>query len=110
MRVWREDVKRWSRAELRDEIEATSHRLGENRGHKLDERLIARWETGAVLRPQGVYRRLLAHMGAPLPVSGESLGLPSSVDVVVEMWGLRDNLEMLRTEMGDEMERRLLIA
>ncbi|MGH3833279.1 MAG: hypothetical protein ACRDRS_23060, partial [Pseudonocardiaceae bacterium] len=110
LRVWREDVKRWSRVELRDEIEATSYKLCENRGHKLDERLIARWETGAVLRPQGVYRRLLAHMGAPLPVSGESLGSPSGVDVVVEMWGLRANVEMLRTEMGDEVERRLLIA
>jgi len=110
LRVWREDVKQWSRAELRDEVEATSYRLCENRGQKLDERLIARWEAGAVLRPQGVYRRLLAHMGAPLPSPVESISSPSNVDLVVEMWGLRANLQMLRTEMGDEMERRLLLA
>lgn len=109
LRAWREDVKRWSRAELRDEIEATSHRLGENRGQKLDERLIARWETGAVLRPQGVYRRILAQMGAPLPPRVEPLGSPSNADLV-EMWGAHANLRMLRTEMGDEVERRLLLA
>ncbi|MBV8542813.1 MAG: hypothetical protein JO268_20160, partial [Pseudonocardiales bacterium] len=63
-----------------------------------------------MLRPQGVYRRLLAHMGAPLPSPVESISSPSNVDLVVEMWGLRANLQMLRTEMGDEMERRLLLA
>jgi hypothetical protein len=109
LRVWREEVKHWSRAELRDHIEAASYKLGENRGQKLDERLIARWETGTVLRPQGVYCRLLAQLGAPLPSSGESPGLPGNVDLV-EMWGARANLQMLHTEIGDTMERRLVLA
>ncbi len=69
LRAWREDVKHWSRAEFRDEAEAASYKIGESRGQKLDERLIARWETGAVARPQAVYCRLLAHMGAPLPTT-----------------------------------------
>lgn len=65
LRTWRKDVKHWSRAEFRDEVEAAAYRLGENRGQKLAERLIGRWETGDVLRPQGVYCRILAHLGAP---------------------------------------------
>jgi hypothetical protein len=69
LRTWREDVKHWSRAEFRDEVVAAAYRLGENRGQQLDERLIGRWENGDVLRPQSVYRRLLAHLGAPLPSS-----------------------------------------
>lgn len=109
LRVWREDVKRWSRAELREEVEAAAYRLGESRGQKLDERLIARWETGAVRHPQGVYRRLLAYLGAPLPSPSGSLGLPGDVDIV-EMWGLGTTLRMLRTEMGSDVERRLLLA
>jgi hypothetical protein len=78
LRVWREEVKRWSRAEFRDEVEAASYKIGESRGHKLDERLIARWETGAVARPQAVYCRILAHMDAPLPSSAEPIGPPST--------------------------------
>ncbi|MGH3717582.1 MAG: hypothetical protein ACRDRI_01840 [Pseudonocardiaceae bacterium] len=62
-----------------------------------------------MLRPQGVYCRILAHMGAPLPSPIGPISLPSDVDLV-EMWGLRTTLEMLHTEMGDDMERRLLIA
>ncbi len=109
LRAWREGVKQWSRAEFRDEVEATSYKLGENRGHGLDERLIARWETGAVRRPQAVYCRLLTHMGAPLPSSSESLIPPNHVDPA-EAWGLRTNLQMLHTEIGDDMKRRLLLA
>ncbi len=109
LRAWREDVKHWSRAELRDEIEAASYKMGESRGQKLDERLIARWETGAVLRPQGVYCRLLAYMGAPLPSSSGPIVAPSSVDVL-EAWGCRANLRILCTEVEDGMDRRLVLA
>lgn len=69
LKEWREEVKRWSRAELREQIEATSHRLREPRGDRIDTRLISRWESGAVASPQAVYQRLLAHLGAPLPGS-----------------------------------------
>lgn len=109
LRAWREDVKHWSRAELRDEIEAASYKMGEGRGQKLDERLIARWETGVVLRPQGVYCRLLAHIGAPLPSCTGSIVSPSSVDVL-EAWGCRANLEILCAEVRSGMDRRLFIA
>lgn len=109
LRAWREDVKHWSRAEFRDEIEAVSYKMGESRGQKLDERLIARWETGAVLRPQGVYCRLLAHMGAPLPSSTGQIVSSSSVDVL-EAWGFRANLQTLCTEVEDGMDRRLFLT
>lgn len=110
LRAWREDVKHWSRAEFRDEIEAASYKMGESRGQKLDERLIARWETGVVLRPQGVYCRLLAHVGAPLPSSTGSIVSPGSVAVLEEAWGCRTNLEILCAEVGYEMDRRLFLA
>jgi hypothetical protein len=109
LRVWREEVKRWSRAEFRDEVEAASYKIGESRGHKLDERLIARWETGAVARPQSVYCRILAHMDAPLPSSAEPIVPPSTVDVL-ETWGCRANLQMLCAEMGHAVERRLFLT
>ncbi len=67
LREWREGVRNWSRAELRDHIEAASHRVQEPRGHKLDVRLIARWEKGEIKRPQACYRRLLEYVGAPSP-------------------------------------------
>jgi hypothetical protein len=101
LRVWRQGVKRWSRAEFRDEVEAASYRIGESRGQRLDERLVARWETGAVARPQAVYCRILAHMGAPLPSPTEPTVLPSNVDVA-ETWGCRANLQMLCVEMENE--------
>jgi transcriptional regulator with XRE-family HTH domain len=72
LRAWREEVKQWSRAEFTDELEAASHRIGEGRGQQLDERLIAQWETGAV-RPQAFHRRVLAHLGAPLPAAAEPI-------------------------------------
>lgn len=109
LRAWREDVKHWSRAEFRDEIEAAAYKMGESRGQKLDERLIARWETGVVLRPQGVYCRLLAYIGAPLPLFNGPMVSPGSVDVL-EAWGCRANLETLCAEVGYEMDRRLFIT
>jgi hypothetical protein len=109
LRVWRQGVKRWSRAEFRDEVEAASYRMGESRGQRLDERLVARWETGAVARPQAVYCRILAHMGAPLPSPTEPTVLPSNVDVA-ETWWCRANLQMLCVEMENGMKRRIYLA
>lgn len=61
-------MKNWSRADLREQIEAAAYQINEPRGHGVDNRLIGRWETGAITTPQAVYRRLLAHIGAPLPI------------------------------------------
>jgi hypothetical protein len=112
LRAWREDTKHWSRAEFREEVEAASHKTRERRGRKLDERLIGRWENGDILRPQGFYRRILVHMGAPLPLAAGPTVLRKNVDFLagVEMWGSRTTLQMLRTEMGDEVNRRFFIA
>jgi len=109
LRTWREDVKHWSRAEFRDEVEAAAYRLGELRGQKLSERLIGRWESGEVLRPQSVYCRILAHLGAPLPPPTKLLIVSRTMDPA-EAWGLRTNLHMLRTEVGDDVERRIFVA
>jgi hypothetical protein len=109
LRTWREDVKHWSRAEFRDEVVAAAYRLGENRGQQLDERLIGRWESGDVLRPQSVYRRILAHLDAPLPPPTQPLIVSRTMDPV-EAWGLRTNLHMLRTELGDDVKRRIFVA
>src|SRR5437016_14059640 len=67
LRTWREEIKGWSRAEFIEEVTAAAFRLNEERGHDLTPRLVQRWEAGEVRRCQGVYRRILAHMGAPLP-------------------------------------------
>lgn len=80
LRAWREEAKHWSRNELRDEIEAASHKTHEVRGHRLDVRLIGRWETGAVRQPQAVYCRLLAHLGAPLPNTADCLDVSTEED------------------------------
>ncbi|MBV8993993.1 MAG: hypothetical protein JO287_09915 [Pseudonocardiales bacterium] len=109
LRAWRQGVKRWSRAEFRDEVEAASYRIGESRGQRLDERLIARWETGVVARPQAVYCRILAHMGAPLPSPIEPTVPLSNVDVA-ETWGCRANLQVLCVEMENGMKRRMYLA
>lgn len=66
LKEWRE-AKRWTRADLREQIEAASYQLKEARGDLLDTRLIAKWERGEVRRPQNVYLRLLAHLGSPIP-------------------------------------------
>lgn len=69
LRAWREDVKHWTRTDLRDQVEAASYRLKEQRGHLLDTKLIGRWETGKVKSPQPVYLRILASLGAPVPAA-----------------------------------------
>lgn len=66
LKEWRE-AKRWTRDELREQIEAASYQLKESRGNLLDTRLIARWERGEVRQPQNVYIRLLVHLGCPVP-------------------------------------------
>lgn len=77
LRTWREEIKGWSREEFVDQVVAAAFRTNEARGQTLGPRLVARWESGAVQRPQGVYRRILAHMGAPLPATQSATLLPS---------------------------------
>lgn len=99
LRVWRQEVQRWSRAELRDEVEAAAYKLGESRGQKLDQRLISRWETGAVLRPQSVYCRLLAHLGAPLPSPSES---PGSANPIGRTYDIKIAAELTASIAGND--------
>ena len=86
LRAWRVEVRNWTRSELRDQIEAASYKENEPRGHRIDIRLIARWERGDIRSPHPVYRRLLARIGAPLPAT------PLAAT--------------LRAEEDDEMNRR----
>ena len=67
LRRWRTDVKAWSQQELADRIVQVAFQTKEERGTRIDVRLIGKWENGAVTRPQGVYRRLLTKLDAPLP-------------------------------------------
>lgn len=67
LRRWRDEVRRWSQQDLVDHLVRIAFETREERGTKLDVRLVGRWETGAVQRPQAVYRRLLDQLGAPLP-------------------------------------------
>lgn len=66
LRAWRAEVKGWSQEELVEHLRAAAWQTNESRGHELDEKTVRRWENGQS-RPQGVYRRLLAYVGAPLP-------------------------------------------
>lgn len=68
LRIWREEIKGWSREEFVEQAVAISYRTNEQRGQHLDARLVRRWESGEVQHPQGVYRRILANLGAPLPL------------------------------------------
>lgn len=67
LRIWRVEVKAWSQQELADHIVHVAFQTKEDRGTRFDVRLVGRWESGAVQRPQGIYRRLLTQLGAPLP-------------------------------------------
>lgn len=69
LREWRDGVMRWSQQELVDHVVQLAYKTNEDRGTRLDVRLVGRWETGTVGRPQAVYRRLLDQLGAPLPPS-----------------------------------------
>ncbi|MGH3565892.1 MAG: hypothetical protein ACRDRH_07630 [Pseudonocardia sp.] len=80
LRRWREDVKLWSQQELVDQLVRLAFETKEDRGTRLDVRLIGKWETGAVRRPQSVYRRLLAGLGAPIP-AGSASAQPATMPV-----------------------------
>ena len=67
LRRWRDETKQWSQQDLVDHVVRLAFETKEDRGTRLDTRLVGRWETGAVSRPQPVYRRLLGKLGAPLP-------------------------------------------
>ena len=69
LRRWRDETKRWSQQDLVDNVVQLAFKTNEERGTRLDTRLVGRWESGAVSRPQAVYRRLLGQLGAPLPTS-----------------------------------------
>ncbi|MHA6620329.1 hypothetical protein [Pseudonocardia sp. DLS-67] len=67
LRRWRSDTMNWSQEELVQHVVRLAFEHKEERGTSLDVRLVSRWESGQVQRPQGVYRRLLGHLGAPQP-------------------------------------------
>lgn len=87
LRRWRDDVMHWSQQDLADNIVRLAFETKEERGTRLDTRLVGRWESGAVTRPQAVYRRLLSRLGAPLPsmivsaTTATSVGMPSECRV-----------------------------
>ncbi len=108
---WRE-ARSWTRENLRDHVERASHEMKEERGHRLDARQVGRWERGETRRPQPVYLRLLAHLGAPLPddseprssasspaIQGESLWLPSVDTSVLTAEFTRQDLAMNRRDL-----------
>jgi hypothetical protein len=57
----------WSQDEFVEQVVRLAFAGNEERGTSLDIRLVSRWESGQVKRPQGVYRRLLGQLGAPAP-------------------------------------------
>lgn len=67
LRTWRADTMHWSQQDLVDQVVRLAFERNEERGTRLETRLVSRWESGAVTRPQAVYRRLLDQLGAPLP-------------------------------------------
>ena len=67
LRRWRSDTMNWSQEEFVAQVVRLAYAGNEERGTSLDVRLVGRWESGQVKRPQGVYRRLLCQLGAPAP-------------------------------------------
>ena len=67
LRRWRDETKSWSQQDFVDQVVRLAFQTKEDRGTRLEVRLVGRWENGSVARPQAVYRRLLAQLGAPLP-------------------------------------------
>jgi transcriptional regulator with XRE-family HTH domain len=113
LQAWRE-ARNWTREDLRDHVERASYETREERGNRLDIRLVARWERGETRRPQAVYLRLLTHLGAPVPGSpaessapiktpasdtGESLWLPSLDTSTVIAEFTRQDLAMNRRDL-----------
>ncbi len=67
LRRWRSETTNWSQEEFVDQVVRLAYAGNEGRGTSLDVRLVGRWESGQVKRPQGIYRRLLGQLGAPAP-------------------------------------------
>lgn len=68
LRWWRAEVRRWSPSEFCERAEAAGHHINEPKWSKLNEKQLWRWETGETKCPHYRYRRILAAMGAPLPL------------------------------------------
>lgn len=79
LRRWRAEVKLWSQQELVDEVVRLAFETKEDRGTRLDVRLVGKWENGSVGRPQSVYRRLLSCLGAPVPAGPSASAQPLPV-------------------------------
>lgn len=67
LRQWRVEVRCWSQQELVDQIVRLAFEGKEDRGTRLEVRLLAKWESGEVRKPHPTYRRLLTRLGAPSP-------------------------------------------
>lgn len=67
LRQWRSETMNWSQEEFVEQVVRLAFAGNEERGTSLDVRLVSRWESGQVKRPQAVYRRLLGQLGAPAP-------------------------------------------
>lgn len=63
LRRWRSETRCWSQQELVDRIVQLAYATREDRGTRLDVRLVGKWESGQVRRPQAVYRRLPVRRG-----------------------------------------------
>lgn len=100
LRWWREEGQKWSRKEFCEQVEAMAYRTKEVRGTKLDEKMVWRWESGQVERPRGFYLRILAAMGAPLPLPARSAAVlpPESPEEAAE--------RAVSTEDDGDMNRR----
>jgi hypothetical protein len=81
LRRWRDDTMHWSQQDLVEQVVRLAFESNEDRGTRLDTRLVSRWESGAVSRPQAVYRRLLGKLGAPLPEPTSQV--PASAELVL---------------------------
>jgi hypothetical protein len=80
LRRWRNEVKAWSQQELVDHIVQLAFQPNEDRGKKLDIRLVSKWENDVVRSPQGVYLRLPGQLGAPLPTTEPLSACSSTMD------------------------------
>lgn len=104
LRAWRDGMN-WSQQELVDRVVRLAYEHKEDRGTSLDVRLVGRWESGQVKRPQGVYRRLLGQLGAPAP---DAPRMPGScpVEPVPQFVALPTNGDDLDTKSGDPSVQR----
>lgn len=108
LRAWRKDVKHWSQDELREQMEAASYRLKEQRGHQLTVRHIRKWEAGEVKKPQPVYLRILESMGAPSPTAPRAHPHPPLISHDDWIWSTGTAAELISqaTQKDLSMNRR----